>query len=49
MEKICEFCVIRSKAVETLTPEELLIHQENCAELELESGDSIFKEGQHKI
>lgn len=46
MDKSCEICAIRSKAVETLTPDEFLIHQANCAELELEAGESIFKEGQ---
>lgn len=46
MDKSCEFCAIRSRAVETLTNEEFLIHQENCAELELKAGESIFKEGQ---
>ncbi len=46
MDRSCEFCVIRSKAVETLTKAEFAINQENCAELELEAGENIFKEGQ---
>jgi len=41
----CEFCAIRSKAVETLNPEEMSIHQENCAEVVLQPGESIIKEG----
>ncbi len=44
--KDCIDCAIRSRAVKTLTPEEFNIHRENCAELELEAGESIFKEGQ---
>lgn len=41
----CEFCKIRSKAVEVLKPEEVGILQDNCAEVELEAGESIIKEG----
>lgn len=41
----CEFCAIRSKAVETLSPEEMAIHQENCAEVTLQPGENIIKEG----
>lgn len=44
--KHCEICVIRSRAVQTLNKEEFLIHQENCAELELNAGENLFKEGQ---
>jgi len=43
---LCKDCAIRSRAVETLTQEEFQIHQANCAELELEAGEYIFKEGQ---
>lgn len=44
--KHCEICAIRSRAVQTLTKEEFIIHQDNCAELELDAGESLFKEGQ---
>ena len=43
---LCNNCAIRSRAVETLTKEEFEIHEDNCAELELEAGEYIFKEGQ---
>ena len=46
MIKECKDCSIRSKAVQTLSDEEFNFHSENCAELELEPGESIFKEGQ---
>ena len=42
----CEICAIRSRAVQTLNKEEFIIHQNNCAELELNAGESLFKEGQ---
>jgi CRP/FNR family transcriptional regulator len=42
----CIVCAIRSRAVETLNDEEFIIHQNNCAELDLEAGESLFKEGQ---
>lgn len=41
----CETCVIRSKAVETLNHEEILLLSENCAEVSLKSGELIIKEG----
>ena len=41
----CALCDIRSKAVMTLTEEELKIHQENCAEIKLLPGENIIKEG----
>lgn len=41
----CEFCAIRSKAVETLNSEELNIHRQNCTEVTLQPGESIIKEG----
>lgn len=44
--KECTDCAIRSKAVNTLSKEEFKFHSENCAELVLEAGETIFKEGQ---
>jgi CRP-like cAMP-binding protein len=41
----CETCTIRSKATETLNPEELHLLSENCAEVILEPGENIIKEG----
>ena len=41
----CETCAIRSKAVETLNPEEILLLSENCAEVSLKPGELIIKEG----
>ena len=41
----CETCAIRSKAVETLNPEELHLLSDNCAEVTLQPGESIIKEG----
>ena len=41
----CETCIIRSKAVETLNPEELQLLSENCAEVVLQPGEMIIKEG----
>ena len=41
----CELCAIRSKAVKTLTKEELVIHQEHCAEILLSPGEQIIREG----
>lgn len=41
----CELCAIRSKAVETLNKEELGILKQNCAEVTLQPGESIIKEG----
>ncbi len=41
----CEFCAIKSKAVETLNPDELDILKQNCAEVTLQPGESIIKEG----
>ena len=41
----CETCAIRSKAVETLNPEELSLLSENCAEVTLHPGEMIIKEG----
>ncbi|NQU32736.1 MAG: Crp/Fnr family transcriptional regulator [Bacteroidetes bacterium] len=41
----CEYCKIRSKAVEVLKTEEVVILQENCAEVELDADEIIIKEG----
>ena len=41
----CGYCKIRSKAVEALKTEEVIILQENCAEVELDSDEIIIKEG----
>ena len=41
----CETCAIRSKAVETLKPDELHLLSENCAEVMLKPGELIIKEG----
>lgn len=41
----CETCAIRSKAVETLNPEEIQLLSENCAEVKLQPGELIIKEG----
>lgn len=41
----CTYCKIRSKAVEALSPEEVGILENNCAEVVLESGEIIIKEG----
>lgn len=41
----CKSCKIRSKAVEVLRSEEVGILEDNCAEVELEAGESIIKEG----
>ncbi|PLW93803.1 MAG: hypothetical protein C0591_14000 [Marinilabiliales bacterium] len=43
--KTCESCAIRSKAVESLSKDELEIYQENCSEIQLDTGDIIIKEG----
>jgi len=41
----CEFCAIKSKAVGTLNPAELDILKQNCAEVTLQAGENIIKEG----
>ncbi len=41
----CEFCAIRSKAVQTLSGDEMTLHQQNCAEVVLMAGETIIKEG----
>lgn len=41
----CDTCQIKSKAVETLNTEELGILKQNCAEVTLQPGESIIKEG----
>jgi CRP-like cAMP-binding protein len=41
----CETCAIRSKAVETLNREEIQLLSENCAEVKLQPGELIIKEG----
>jgi len=41
----CEYCKIRSEAVKALKPEEVLLLQDNCAEVELTTGENIIKEG----
>ena len=41
----CKNCVIRSKAVDTLSEVELHVLMENCAEATFSSGEHIIKEG----
>lgn len=41
----CEYCAIKSKAVGALNEEELDILKQNCAEVILQPGESIIKEG----
>ena len=41
----CDTCLIKSKAVETLNSEELDMLSKNCAEVTLQPGESIIKEG----
>lgn len=41
----CETCIIRSKAVKTLNPEQIQMLSANCAEVTLEPGEMIIKEG----
>ncbi|MBE0650084.1 MAG: Crp/Fnr family transcriptional regulator [Bacteroidales bacterium] len=41
----CKNCVIRSKAVDTLSEEELHVLMENCAEATFSAGEYIIKEG----
>jgi len=41
----CKSCKIRSKAVEVLRSEEVVILENNCAEVELDEGEIIIKEG----
>ena len=41
----CETCTIRSRAASALSPEELAILGENCAEVMLQPGEGIIKEG----
>lgn len=41
----CDTCQIKSKAVETLNPEEMMILKENCATVTLQPGEIIIKEG----
>ena len=41
----CDTCQIKSKAVKTLNAEELGILKQNCAEVTLQPGESIIKEG----
>lgn len=41
----CEFCAIKPKAVGTLSPDELEILKQNCAEVTLQPGENIIKEG----
>lgn len=41
----CGLCKIRSKAVTVLKPEEVVLLQNNCAEITLKRDESIIKEG----
>jgi CRP/FNR family transcriptional regulator len=41
----CENCAIRSRATETLSAEELELHNENCTEVTVKTGEIIIKEG----
>ncbi len=41
----CKTCIIRSKAVNTLSPKELLFLMESCAETTYQPRESIIKEG----
>jgi len=41
----CENCVFRSRATETLSIEELDLHNENCTEVGVNGGEIIIKEG----
>ncbi|NOX84896.1 MAG: Crp/Fnr family transcriptional regulator [Chlorobi bacterium] len=43
--QLCKDCIIKSKAVEVLEPEQLNILQDNCAEITFQSGEKIIKEG----
>lgn len=41
----CPYCSFKSRAVETLTDEELTLMTENCAEVKCKPGEHIIKEG----
>lgn len=41
----CPYCSFKSRAVETLTDEELTLMTENCAEVVCKPGEHIIKEG----
>jgi CRP-like cAMP-binding protein len=41
----CENCVIRSRATETLSAEDLELHNENCTEVNVKPDEIIIKEG----
>lgn len=41
----CPYCAFKSRAVETLTDEELIMMNENCAEVQCKPGEHIIKEG----
>ncbi len=41
----CPYCAFKSRAVETLTDEELKLMTENCAEVVCKPGEHIIKEG----
>jgi len=43
--QLCKDCVIKSKAVEALDPEQLNLLQENCAEITFQPGEKIIKQG----
>lgn len=43
--QLCETCLIKSKAAESLNIEELNFLSKNCAEVNLEPGENIIKEG----
>jgi len=41
----CPYCAFKSRAVESLTDEELRMMNENCAEVKCKPGEHIIKEG----
>jgi len=41
----CEYCAIKSRATETLSAEELELHDQNCTEVTVNAGEIIIKEG----
>ncbi|HEY9114263.1 MAG TPA: Crp/Fnr family transcriptional regulator [Bacteroidales bacterium] len=41
----CENCAIKSRATETLSVEELELHDQNCTEVTVKAGEIIIKEG----
>lgn len=45
MNSRCTFCQIKSQAVKTLTPDELLFLEQNCAEVNYKPGEVIIRQG----